>query len=107
MQRTRRQILDILKRRGKASLEELATAVELVPVTVRAHLSVLERDDLVQAEETRGRIGRPYFVYSLTPEAQELFPRSYHALSDRLLSALQEVYGPTGVKRVLERSNQV
>ncbi|HEX2922718.1 MAG TPA: winged helix-turn-helix transcriptional regulator, partial [Chloroflexota bacterium] len=85
MQRTRRQILDILKRRGRATLEELSKEVALSPVTVRVHLSVLQRDDLVSVEEVRGKVGRPYFVYSLTEDAEELFPKRYHALANRLL----------------------
>ncbi|MHB0868184.1 MAG: helix-turn-helix transcriptional regulator [Chloroflexota bacterium] len=91
MQRTRRQILDILKKRGRATLEELAREVALSPVTVRVHLSVLQRDDLVSVEEVRGRVGRPYFVYSLTEEAEELFPKRYHVLANRLLAGLDEV----------------
>ncbi|TAK30611.1 MAG: winged helix-turn-helix transcriptional regulator [Chloroflexota bacterium] len=103
MQRTRRQILEYLKRRGKASLEELATAVELVPVTVRSHLSVLERDGLIRTEEERGKVGRPHFVYSLTPEGLETFPRAYHVLAARLLAAVQDVYGVEGVDRLLQQ----
>ena len=103
MQRTRAQILEILKRRGKVSLEELAAAVELVPVTVRSHLSILERDGLIQTEEARGKVGRPHFLYSLTPEGQEFFPRAYHILADRLVKAARDVYGPEGVDRLFER----
>lgn len=94
MQRTRRQILDILKKRGRATLEELAREVVLSPVTVRVHLSVLQRDDLVSVEEVRGRVGRPYFVYSLTEEAEELFPKRYHVLANRLLAGLDEMLTP-------------
>ncbi len=94
MQRTRRQILDILKKRGRATLEELAREVALSPVTVRVHLSVLQRDDLVNVEEVRGRVGRPYFVYSLTEEAEELFPKRYHALANRLLGGMDELLPP-------------
>ncbi len=94
MQRTRRQILDILKKRGRATLEELAREVALSPVTVRVHLSVLQRDDLVNVEEVRGRVGRPYFVYSLTEEAQDLFPKRYHVLANRLLVGIDEVLTP-------------
>lgn len=94
MQRTRRQILDILKKRGRATLEELAREVALSPVTVRVHLSVLQRDDLVNVEEVRGRVGRPYFVYSLTEEAEDLFPKRYHVLANRLLVGIDEVLTP-------------
>lgn len=103
MQRTRRQILDILKRRGRATLEELSKEVVLSPVTVRVHLSVLQRDDLVSVEEVRGRVGRPYFVYSLTEDAEELFPKRYHTLACRLLMGLNDSFPQETVKATLSR----
>jgi predicted ArsR family transcriptional regulator len=103
MQRTRRQILDILKKRGRATLEELAREVALSPVTVRVHLSVLQRDDLVSVEEVRGRVGRPYFVYSLTEEAEDLFPKRYHVLASRLLGGINEVLTPDAKQQLLSR----
>ena len=103
MQRTRREILNILKRQGRATLEELATAVGLVPVTVRAHLNVLERDDLVSYEEVRGRVGRPFYVYSLTEEADSLFPKNYNIVANRVIDSVAEMLGPETVKGLSER----
>ena len=107
MQRTRRQILDILKRRGRATLEELSREVGLSPVTVRVHLSVLQRDDLVSVEEVRGRVGRPYFVYSLTEEAEELFPKRYHVLASRILSSVNDTLAPEQVQELLRHMAEV
>ncbi len=107
MQRTRRQILDILKKRGRATLEELAREVGLSAVTVRVHLSVLQRDDLVKVEEVRGRVGRPYFVYSLTEEAEDLFPKRYHVLAHRLLHSLNEALPRESVQAVLGHMSEV
>lgn len=103
MQRTRREILNILKRKGKATLEELAQGVGLVPVTVRAHLNVLERDDLVKYEEVRGRVGRPYYVYTLTEEAEALFPKSYHSLANRILDGLSEIADDSLVVKLVDQ----
>jgi predicted ArsR family transcriptional regulator len=103
VQRTRREILNILKRRGSATLEELANAVGLVPVTVRAHLNVLERDDLVKYEEVRGRVGRPYYVYSLTEDADPLFPKNYHIVANRVIDSVTDLLGPDTVGQLSER----
>lgn len=103
MQRTRREILNILKRQGRATLEELANGVGLVPVTVRAHLNVLERDDLVKYEEVRGKVGRPYYVYTLTEVAEELFPKSYDVLANRVLDSIEAECGPEGLTGLAER----
>ncbi len=102
MQRTRRQILDILKKRGRAALDELARDVGLSPVTVRVHLSVLQRDDLVKVEEVRGRVGRPHFMYSLTEDAEDFFPKRYHALANRLLTSLADTLPQESVQAVLD-----
>ena len=107
MQRTRREILDILKRNGRATLEELARGVKLVPVTVRAHLNVLERDGLVDYEEVRGRVGRPYYVYSLTEDAEALFPKSYHQWANRVLSSLEQVADPELIAKVIDNMAEV
>lgn len=101
MQRTRRQILDILKRCGRATLEELSREVGLSPVTVRVHLSVLQRDDLVSVDEVRGRVGRPHFVYSLTEEAENLFPKRYEAFASRLLKSVNNTLEPADVQKLL------
>ena len=66
MHPTRRAILDVLKRRGSASLKELAKDLNLVPVTVRAHVQALESAALIASSDVRGQRGRPYRVYSLT-----------------------------------------
>ena len=100
MQRTRQEILNILKRNGSATLDQLAKGVGLVPVTVRAHLSVLERDRLVTYREERGKVGRPFYVYSLTEEAEALFPKNYHIVTNRVLDSLSALTGQEGVERL-------
>lgn len=98
LQRTRRGILDFLKRRGTATLEELSAALGVVPVTVRNHLNILERDNLVCYQEVRGKVGRPYFLYSLTPAAEDVFPKCYHTLANRLLDCLEHVASEQGTE---------
>lgn len=103
MQRSRWQILDILKRKNKATLDELAKELGLVPVTVRAHLSVLQREDLVAAEEVRGKVGRPFYVYFLTEEAERLFPKRYHSLASLILESLEASDGETKLDHLFQR----
>ena len=89
MQRTRHTILEYIKQRGRASLDDLAQETGLAAMTVRGHLAVLEKDGLISYEEERGRVGRPRFVYSLTDRGNDLFPKSYHLLCNRILDALK------------------
>jgi predicted ArsR family transcriptional regulator len=57
-------------------------------MSVRGHLAILERDGLVSYEEERGKVGRPRFVYSLTEQGNDLFPKSYHVLCNRVLDVI-------------------
>jgi predicted ArsR family transcriptional regulator len=88
LQRTRRSILEFLKQRGRATLEDLAQDAGIAPMSVRGHLNILERDGLIAYEEARGRVGRPRFIYSLTERGQDQFPKSYHILCNRILDAI-------------------
>lgn len=89
IQTTRRQILEVLKRRGQATLRELVQEIGLSPVTLRAHIMVLERDGYVRARERRGAVGRPFYVYYLTTKAQNLFPQAYDFLCSLTFSAMK------------------
>jgi predicted ArsR family transcriptional regulator len=91
VQKTRQVILDFLKRRERATLEDLSLESGLAPMSVRGHLSVLERDGLITYEEVRGKIGRPKFVYSLTDRGHGQFPQSYHTFCNRVLEAVTSV----------------
>lgn len=87
------RILVALKHRGGASVDELAAEVELAPMTVRQHLTALERDGLISGQEVRRATGRPHVVYRLTPVGEETFPRRYEALAGMLLDAVALVEG--------------
>ena len=65
MQHTRRQILDCIKVNGGMSVDQLGRKLQVMSVTVRAHINVLERGNLVKGRELRtGRAGRPRIVYT-------------------------------------------
>lgn len=86
---TRQAVLNILRRRGGGvSVEELATELGLTGATVRRHLDVLLRDDLVSVSQARGRTGRPRYVFALTEAGEELFPHHYVRLTHRLLEEI-------------------
>jgi predicted ArsR family transcriptional regulator len=103
MQTTRRSILDILKRKGQASVDELAADMELTPMGIRQHLMILQRDGLVQSSEVRRKTGRPHYVFTLSEQANELFPRNYHTLLDSVLSEIESEGGTEAVRRILGR----
>ena len=95
MQTTRQQILGRLQRQGRATVKELGQLLGLASTGIRQHLTVMERDGLLEAREERGRVGRPRLVYSLTEKADGLFPKSYDLLAsdgnDKLHQLLHRV----------------
>ena len=105
MQSTRWQILGILKRNGNGTVDGIASALKLAPMTIRQHLAVLERDSYISTQEVRRQTGRPHYVYSLTGEGEDLFPKSYYLLADRILQEVQalegeEISGLTGDEKL-------
>ena len=103
MQSTRQQILDHLRREGEATVRDLAEPLRLTPTGIRQHLAVLVRDGLVSIQETRGKIGRPALVYSLSPAGIALFPSRYDDLSNLLLEQIRILAGTQGLQTVLMR----
>lgn len=104
MQSTRQQILEYLQRHGRATVKELGKLLGLTSTGIRQHLTVLERDGLVDAREERGRVGRPTLVYSLTDKADAIFPKTYDALATILL---EEVRATDGNERLHELLRKV
>jgi predicted ArsR family transcriptional regulator len=103
MQQTRQDILDYVRRNGEATVRELGDLLGLTATGIRQHLTVLERDGLVTVHETRGRVGRPALVYTLTDAGQALFPSRYDDLSNLLMDEIRSIAGSKGLQSVLMR----
>ena len=86
---TRGKIVTLLRRESQ-TVEELARALDLTDNAVRAHLMVLERDGLVRQRGSRRGSSKPAYIYSLTPAAEELFPKAYAPVLRQLLETLNE-----------------
>jgi predicted ArsR family transcriptional regulator len=103
MQSTRQQILEYLQRQSRATVKELGKLLGLTSTGIRQHLTVLERDGLVDAREERGKVGRPTLVYSLTEKADALFPKTYDALASVLIEEVRESEGNERLHELLGR----
>ncbi len=88
LQPTRRKIVLALKQHGGLTAAELADMLEITSMGVRRHLTMLERDHLVRYELVQRGKGRPSYVYRLSNEAEDLFPKNYAALANELLGYL-------------------
>lgn len=88
IQPTRRRIIVALKQQGGLTAAELAELLGITSMGVRRHLTTLERDRLVRYDLVQRGKGRPSYVYRLSVEAENLFPKNYAALANELLSYL-------------------
>lgn len=87
---TREKVLEILSRKNRCTIIELAKAVDINPISVRHHIVRLQADGFVSSEEEKHGVGRPRRVYFLTEAGVERFPTRYLKLTQRLLAQLKE-----------------
>jgi len=90
MKSTKDRILQSLLRKPKITINEIAEAVGINAISVRHHLSNLEKEGLISAEEERHGVGRPRLMYSLTEDGMERFPTKYLRLTTKLLAQMKE-----------------
>ena len=84
---TRGKILALLRAESH-TVNELAEALGLTDNAVRSHLTSLERDGLVQEQGTRPGFRKPHVLYSLTDDAEYLFPTAYGPLLRHVLAVI-------------------
>lgn len=100
---TRRQILELLKRRGEMTAAQMGETIGITSMGVRQHLSRLERDGLVATVIIRQKRGRPTCKFVLTEQAEALFPARYGQIAVELLEQIVEMNGAEQIDRLFER----
>jgi predicted ArsR family transcriptional regulator len=104
----KKKLLYYLKVMQQAGLEELAAVMKVSRMAVHKHLSFLQQRGLVEAVETRGRVGRPKMMYQLTNQSKTVFPKSYSAIATHALDFIERNMGKEGVEKVLhERQGEL
>jgi predicted ArsR family transcriptional regulator len=102
VQATRKDILGLLRGRGKATVKEIGDELGLTATGIRQHLTVLERDGLVEAHEERGHVGRPALAYRLTASGDALYPKKYDELANALIEEARKVLGPPALAQLMK-----
>src|SRR5262245_28371823 len=100
---SRQAILHLLKQKGAADSEALASQLGISSMAVRQHLYALRAQELVNYQEERRPVGRPPKMWSLTPAAARFFPDAHAGFTVNLLNAAEQTFGEEGVQRVLVR----
>jgi predicted ArsR family transcriptional regulator len=97
---TRGRIVTLL-RGTTETVNELAQQLELSDNAVRAHLLSLERDGLIKQSGIQRGTRKPHLAYSLTEEAEHLFPKAYDTLFNQLIAVLKGRLTPVELEEVL------
>ena len=106
-ERTKRRLLDVLKRCGPQTAQDLAAQLEVTVPAARRHLGDLLDHGLIETRvEKPGGRGRPQHVYRLTERGEAAFPKTYATLCVDVLRHLQDLYGQDAVLKVFEARNE-
>jgi DeoR family suf operon transcriptional repressor len=99
---TQRHVLEVIKRHGDVTSEELAIALDISSSAVRQHLAALRTAGLVVSHKDRGHSGRPADRYQATTLAEPLFSTTADTLPIELLEHM-EAEEPALIGRVFDR----
>jgi DeoR family suf operon transcriptional repressor len=99
---TQRHVLEVLKRHGEVTPDELAVALEISSSAVRQHLAALRTAGLVVSHKDHGNAGRPADRYQATTLAEPLFALAADTLPIELLEHM-EAEEPALIGRVFDR----
>ena len=86
---TRGRIVSLLQR-GGLTAHDIASSLDLTPTAIRAQLTAMERDGLVERAGQRHGTTRPANVFELTPEVEQLLSRAYVPFLTQLVGVFSE-----------------
>jgi len=102
MKSTREKVLHTLVIKPRSTIVEIAKSVGINAISVRHHLTSLQADGFVNAEEERHGVGRPRLVYFLTESGQENFPKRYFRLTNHLLEQMKKTLSDEDFKKIFK-----
>lgn len=105
-QKSRDQILYLLKMQGPQTASTLAEHLQVSPMAVRQHLQALQAMQLVTYQQQRRPLGRPVKLWQLTERCTNSFPDSHGDLMVDFLRGVETVFGTAGLEKVLAERTQ-
>ena len=100
---TRGRLLVLLKKRGPCTVAYLSSQLLVTRNAIRQHLSSMERDNLVSQRLVKGGPTKPSLSYSLTQQAETLFPKQYALVLSQLVQELGRRQGEQQVEVLLDK----
>ncbi|MCK0470933.1 metalloregulator ArsR/SmtB family transcription factor [Halalkalibacter sp. APA_J-10(15)] len=106
MHSTKNKLLELLKKNGTLSVQNLTATLNITHMAVRKHILSLEKDGLIEGKEVRQAVGRPQQRYSLTSKGELLFPRNYEGISVEFLQDIEELHGYEVIHTLFKKREQ-
>jgi predicted ArsR family transcriptional regulator len=92
-----------LLRRSRQTITGMAESLGLTDNAIRTHVTILSRDGIIHdAGVERDTGGKPARIYGLTPEGEELFPKAYPLVLERLIAEITRREGREKTVRLLK-----
>ncbi len=109
----RQQLLDTSRGRivtllqsGGLTADDIATKLRLTRSAVRAQITAMERDGVVQKAGKRPGTTRPSHVFQLTPQVEQLLSKAYVPLLTHLVGVFAETLAGEQVEKLLRRTGK-
>jgi predicted ArsR family transcriptional regulator len=109
----RQQLLDTsrgrivtLLRRGGLTADDIASKLKLTASAVRSQLSAMERDGVVARGGQRPGATRPFQVFELTPEVEQLLSQAYVPLLTQLVHVFTQGLPAKTVNRLMHEAGR-
>ncbi len=113
MDELRQQLLDTsrgrivtLLRTGGRTADDIATHLGLTPSAVRAQITAMERDGVVKKVGKKRGTTRPFLVYELTAEIEQLLSKAYVPLLTRLVDVFAQALPAKQLETLLRRTGK-
>lgn len=105
-ERTKSRLLELVKRHGTMTAQEIAQKLEISVPAARRHLCDLQDQGLIESRTERpaGR-GRPQHVFVLSDLGETAFPKTYSSLCVDVLRQVEAVFGSGAVMKIFEGRN--
>jgi DeoR family suf operon transcriptional repressor len=99
-------ILQYLLKQEKATVNEIAKALDISRQATRRHLNDLEDQGLIYHNIIQPKVGRPQHEYYISEKGRDHFPHRYDEFALSFLDTLTETLGENQLSQVLRKQWQ-
>lgn len=105
LETSRGRIISLLQR-GHLTADEIAAKLGLTPNAVRAQLGTMERDGVVRSSGKRAGATRPFRVFELTPDVEQVLSSAYLPLLAQLVEVFTRALPRTETEALMRKAGR-